>query len=179
MRSCGSARASHAWIAALEKELSEIDGDIDAGVRGSLPAWREKWRSSPLRPFLACGSITARTLIAELPELGTPRRQALITASLAGQLPHSPANPAEVEGAKPKMLIAGGRKSVRSALFYSLASLVACRQQPRPQGLSPTTSSTPASRAKMLVAIAAARKLLTILNAIPRDKQSHGAQENA
>jgi transposase len=49
-------------IAALEKELAEIDAEIDAGVRGS-PAWREK---EDLLASVPGGPITARTLIAEL-----------------------------------------------------------------------------------------------------------------
>ena len=55
-------------IAALEKELAEIDAEIDASVRGS-PAWREK--EDLLASVPGVGPITARTLIAELPELGT------------------------------------------------------------------------------------------------------------
>ena len=59
-------------------------------------------------------------------------------------------------------MIAGGRKSVRSALF--LASLVACRHNPVLKAFR--LRLVEAGKPKMLVAIAAARKLLAILNAV-------------
>jgi transposase len=64
-------------------------------------------------------------------------------------------------------MISGGRKSVRSALF--LAALAACRHNPVLKAFRQRLINT--GKPKMLVAIAAARKLLTILNAILRDKQ--------
>ena len=145
-------------IAALEKELSEIDGEIDASVRGS-PAWREK--EDLLASVPGVGPITARTLIAELPELGTLDGKRI--ASLAGLAPFTRQS-GQWTG---KAMIAGGRKSVRSALF--LASLVACRHNPVLKAFRQRLID--AGKAKMLVVIAAARKLLTILNAILRDKQ--------
>jgi transposase len=145
-------------IAALEKELSEIDGEIDASVRGS-PAWREK--EDLLASVPGVGPITARTLIAELPELGTLDGKRI--ASLAGLAPFT----RQSGQWKGKAMIAGGRKSVRSALF--LASLAACRHNPVLKAFRQRLID--AGKPKMLVAIAAARKLLTILNAILRDKQ--------
>src|SRR5215217_6235251 len=59
-------------IRALEKELAEIDAEIDAGVRGS-PAWRDK--EDLLASVPGVGPVVARTLIAELPELGTLRQE--------------------------------------------------------------------------------------------------------
>ena len=74
-------------IAALEKELAEIDAEIDASVRGS-PAWRDK--EDLIASVPGVGPITARTLIAELPELGAlnSKRQAWPAA------PRSSASPA-------------------------------------------------------------------------------------
>jgi transposase len=145
-------------IAALEKELAEIDAEIDASVRGS-PAWREK--EDLLASVPGVGPITARTLIAELPELGTLDGKRI--ASLAGLAPFT----RQSGQWKGKAMIAGGRKSVRSALF--LASLVACRHNPILKAFRQRLID--AGKPKMLVVIAAARKLLTILNAILRDKQ--------
>jgi transposase len=153
-------------IAALEKELSEIDAEIDAGVRGS-PAWREK--EDLLASVPGVGPITARTLIAELPELGTLDGKRIASldgkriASLAGLAPFT----RQSGQWKGKAMIAGGRKSVRSALF--LASLVACRHNPVLKAFRQRLID--AGKPKMLVVIAAARKLLIILNAILRDKQ--------
>jgi transposase len=145
-------------IAALEKELAEIDAEIDASVRGS-PAWREK--EDLLASVPGVGPITARTLIAELPELGTLDGKRI--ASLAGLAPFTRQS-GQWRG---KAMIAGGRRSVRSALF--LASLVACRHNPILKAFRQRLLD--AGKPKMLVAIAAARKLLTILNAILREKQ--------
>jgi transposase len=150
-------------IAALEKELAEIDAEIDASVRGS-PAWREK--EDLLASVPGVGPITARTLIAEMPELGALDGKRI--ASLAGLAPFTRQS-GQWRG---KAMIAGGRKSVRSALF--LAALVACRHNPILKAFRQRLID--AGKPKMLVAIAAARKLLTILNAILRDKQPWRSQ---
>src|SRR5580698_1612846 len=57
---------------ALEKELAELDGEIDDHVRGS-PVWAEK--EELLASVPGVGPVVARTLIAELPELGTLDRR--------------------------------------------------------------------------------------------------------
>ena len=145
-------------IAALEKELAEIDAEIDASVRGS-PAWREK--EDLLASVPGVGPITARTLIAELPELG--RLDGKRIASLAGLAPFT----RQSGQWKGKAMIAGGRKAVRSALF--LAALAACRHNPVLKAFRQRLID--AGKPKMLIAIAAARKLLTILNAILRDRK--------
>ena len=55
-------------VKALERELTSVDTDIDDAVRGS-PAWREK--EDLLSSVPSVGPTISRTLIAELPELGT------------------------------------------------------------------------------------------------------------
>ena len=59
-------------VKALEKELTSVEGDIDDAVRGS-PAWRET--EDLLASVPGVGPTIARTLIAELPELGTLDRK--------------------------------------------------------------------------------------------------------
>ncbi|MBW8855596.1 MAG: IS110 family transposase [Bradyrhizobium sp.] len=146
-------------IAALEKELAELDHDIDDTVRGS-PAWREK--EDLLASVPGVGSTTARTLIAELPELGTLDRKQI--ASLAGLAPYT-----RQSGAwKGKSMIAGGRKTVRCALF--MAAMVAARFNPVLKAFRDRLIAT--GKPKMVALIAVARKLLTILNAILRDKKA-------
>jgi transposase len=145
-------------IAALEKELAEIDGEIDTGVRGS-PAWREK--EDLLASVPGVGPITARTLLAELPELGALDHKKI--ASLAGLAPFT----RQSGQWKGKSMIAGGRKTVRSALF--LAALVACRHNSAIKAFRDRLVA--AGKPKMTAVIAAARKLLVILNAILRDKK--------
>jgi transposase len=145
-------------IAALEKELTELDHDIDDAVRGSS-VWREK--EDLLASVPGVGSTTARTLIAELPELGTLDRKQI--ASLAGLAPYT-----RQSGTwKGKSMIAGGRKSVRTALF--MAAMVAGRFNPVLKAFRDRLVC--AGKPKMLAIIAVARKLLTILNAILRDKK--------
>ena len=152
------ARSLARLIKALEKELAEIDAQIDTGVRGS-PAWREK--EDLLASVPGVGAITARTLIAELPELGSLDAKRI--ASLAGLAPYT----RQSGQWKGKSMIGGGRKSVRSALF--LAALVACRHNPVLKAFRDRLVAN--GRPKMVAVIAAARKLLTILNAMIRDQK--------
>jgi len=144
-------------IAALEKELASVDGDIDAGVRGS-PLWRAK--EDLLASVPGIGPVIARTLMAELPELGTLSHKRI--ASLAGLAPYT----RQSGRWKGQSRIGGGRKSVRSALF--LAALVAGRHNPVLKAFRDRLVG--AGKPKMVAVIAVARKLLTILNAILRDQ---------
>jgi transposase len=94
-------------LKALEKELSEIDQDIDDAVRGS-PVWREK--EDLLASVPGVGDVTARTLLAELPELGALSRREI--ASLAGLAPYT----RQSGQWKGKSFIAGGRARASDAL---------------------------------------------------------------
>jgi transposase len=68
----------------LERELTSVDTDINDAVRGS-PAWREK--EDLLASVPGVGPTIARTLIAELPELGQlSRRQVAALADLLRSL---------------------------------------------------------------------------------------------
>jgi transposase len=145
-------------ISALEKELHDIDEQIDDSVRGS-PIWREK--EDLLASVPGIGPITARTLLAEMPELGSlDRRQ---VASLAGLAPWT----RQSGQWKGKSFIGGGRPSVRTALF--MASLTAVRHNPTLKAFHQRLIA--AGKPKMVAIIAVARKLLTILNAILRDRR--------
>jgi transposase len=145
-------------VAALEKELSELDREIDDTVRGS-PVWREK--EDLLASVPGVGPKTARTLIAELPELGSLSRKTV--ASLAGLAPYT----RQSGRWKGKSMIGGGRKTVRSAIFIS--AMVACRHNPVLKHFYDRLVA--AGKPKVLSIVAVARKLLTILNAILRDKK--------
>ena len=146
-------------IAALEKELAEIDAEIDAVRPRIAGEWREK--EDLLASVPGVGPITARTLIAELPELGTLDGKRI--ASLAGLAPFT----RQSGQWKGKAMIAGGRATVRSALF--LAALTAARHNPVLKAFR--DKKVAEGKPKMVAIIAVARKLLTILNAILRDKQ--------
>ena len=145
-------------VGMLEKELAGLDADIDDAVRGS-PAWREK--EDLLASVPGIGTTIARTLIADLPELGTLSRKQV--AALAGLAPF-----ARQSGQwRGRSFIGGGRASVRTALF--MGALVAMRHNPVLKGLFERLRS--AGKPKMVALIAVARKLLTILNAMVRDNK--------
>jgi transposase len=148
---------------ALEKELAELDGEIGDHVRGS-PVWAEK--ENLLASVPGVGAVIARTLIAELPELGSlDRRQ---VAALVGLAPWTRQS-GQWRG---KSFIGGGRKSVRSVLF--LGAMVASRHNPVLKRFRDKLVA--AGKPKLVALIAVARKLLTILNAILRDKQPWRAE---
>jgi transposase len=146
-------------IVALEKELLDVDTDIGDLVRSS-PVWREK--EDLLASVPGIGKTTARTLLAELPELGTLDRRGI--ASLAGLAPYTRQS-GQWRG---KSMIGGGRAPARSALF--VCAMVASRYNPPLKAFHQRLIA--AGKPKMVALIAVARKLLTILNAILRDNRS-------
>ena len=145
-------------LKALEKELSSVDADIDDAVRGS-PVWRQK--EDLLASVPGVGPIIARTLIAELPELGSLDRRQI--AALAGLAPFTRQS-GQWRG---RSFIGGGRASVRTALF--MGAMVARRHNPVLKVFFDRLVA--AGKPKMVALIAVARKLLTILNAIIRDQR--------
>jgi len=153
-------------LAALQKELSALDADIDDAVRGS-PAWREK--EDLLASVPGVGKIIARTLIAELPELGTLDRRAI--AALAGLAPWT----RQSGQWKGKSFIGGGRARVRAALF--MGAMVAARHNPVLKAFRDKLVA--AGKPKLVALVATARKLLTMLNAMLRDRKPWQEGEHA
>lgn len=145
-------------LKALQKELSEVEADIDDTMRGS-PLWREK--EELLTSVPSIGQTIARALLADLPELGELDRRQI--AALAGLAPHT----RQSGQWKGQSFISGGRSEPRSSLF--IAAMVAIRHNPPLKTFYLRLIG--AGKAKKLALIAVARKLLTILNAILRDKK--------
>jgi len=145
-------------LKALERELTSVDTDIKDAVRGS-PAWREK--EDLLASVPGVGPTIARTMIAELPELGQLSRRQV--ASLAGLAPFTRQS-GQWRG---RSFIAGGRTTVRTALF--MGAMVAKRHNPVLKVFFDRLVA--AGKPKMVALIAVARKLLTMLNAILRDRK--------
>ena len=116
-------------------------------------------RSARLGPGI--GKTIARTLLAELPELGTlnPRQ----IAALAGLAPFTRQS-GQWRG---RSCISGGRAAVRAALF--MGALVASRHNPTLKAFRDRLVAN--GKPKLVALIATARKLLTILNAILRDNK--------
>jgi len=150
-------RSCERVVRVLETELAALDTDIDATVRGS-PAWRDK--ENLLASVTGIGDITARTLIADLPELGSLDRRQI--AALVGVAPFTRQS-GRWQG---KAFIAGGRPNVRAALF--VATMAAVRHNPTIRAFRLRLLAK--GKPKMVVMVACMRKLLTILNAILRDQ---------
>lgn len=145
-------------VKALEKELTSVDTDIDDAIRSS-PAWRDK--ENLLASVPGIGPIIARTLMAELPELGSLDRKKI--AALAGLAPFTRQS-GQWRG---RSFIGGGRTAVRTALF--MGAMVGRRHNPLLKTFFERLVA--AGKPKMVALIAVARKLLTILNAILRDNR--------
>jgi transposase len=145
-------------LAALRRELESLDGELDAHIRKS-PLWQV--REALLSSVPGVGHITARTLLAEMPELGSLDRRQI--AALAGLAPWTRQS-GQWRG---RSFIGGGRAVVRTALF--MAALVACRHNPALKAFR--NRLVEAGKTKKAAIVAAMRKLLTILNAIIRDNK--------
>jgi transposase len=153
-----TARSIKRLLRALQKELANIDLDIDDSIRRS-PNWLEKVELLTSVPGV--GDQIARTLLAELPELGAlDRRQ---VAALVGLAPWTRQS-GQWRG---KSFIGGGRAPVRAALY--MGAMVAARHNPHLAAFR--NRLVAAGKPKLVAIIAVARKLITILNAILRDKQ--------
>ncbi|MGY3693499.1 transposase [Bradyrhizobium sp. USDA 3240] len=145
-------------IKVLEKELPEIDNDIDTLVRGS-PVWRAK--EELLVSFPGVSNTLARTFLAEVPELGALNRRQI--ASLAGLAPFT----RQSGRWKGKSMIGGGRAKLRAGLY--MAALSASRYHPQLKVFYRRLVT--AGKPKMVALSAVARKVLTTLNAMLRDKK--------
>lgn len=145
-------------LKALRRELESLDGDIDQAVRTS-PAWRVN--EDLMASVPGVGATIARTILAELPEIGTLDRREI--AALAGLAPFTRQSGRWTGRSR----IGGGRAEVRAALF--MGAMVAARHNPALKAFRDKLVAQ--GKPKRLALIAVARKLLTILNAIIRDQQ--------
>jgi transposase len=141
----------------LEKELEHLNKDLKNRIRSS-PAWREK--EDCLSSFKGVGPVTTYSMLAYLPELGTLNRRQI--AALVGVAPFNKDSGSQ----RGRRHIHAGRSRLRTVLY--MATLVAIRH-----------NLTIAEFYKRLIAagklpkvaiVACMRKLLTILNAMVRNK---------
>ena len=137
----------------------QLDDVLDDRIRKS-PVWRV--RESLLTSVPGVGPATARTLIAELPELGSLDRREI--ASLVGLAPHTRQS-ARWRG---KSFISGGRTTVRTAIY--VAALLASRLNPPLKAVYRRLLD--AGKPKLVALLAVARRLIVILNAVLRDQKS-------
>lgn len=153
-----TAKSIRRLLKALEKELTDLDRDLDDSIKAS-PNWMEKVEL--LKSVPGIGDQIARTLVAELPELGTLDRRQI--AALVGLAPWTRQS-GQWRG---RSFIGGGRATVRTALY--MGALVAARHNPNLKAFRDRLVA--AGKPKLVAIIAVARKLITCLNAIIRDEQ--------
>ncbi len=145
-----------AHIEWLDKEVSRTDKDLDRAVEDSESF---KAKESMLRSVPGVGRVLARTLLAELPEMGTITHKRL--CALVGVAPFN-RDSGQWSGKREAW---GGRPSVRAALY--MGTLVATRHNPLIKEFYERLLE--AGKPKKVAIVASMRKLLSILNALMRD----------
>jgi transposase len=142
----------------LERRVADTDHDLTTTVQRS-PLWRAQ--ENLLRSAPGVGRVTATSLAALLPELGTLSRREI--ASLVGIAPLN-RDSGQQRG---RRTIWGGRASVRAPLY--MATLVATRRNPVIRAFYQRLRA--AGKPPLVAIVAAMRKLLTILNAMVKQQK--------
>jgi transposase len=153
-----------AHITWLNASIATLDDDLEALLRAS-PVWREN--DDLLQSAPGIGPVCARTLLLELPELGTLTRQQI--AALVGVAPLN-RDSGTLRG---RRTIWGGRAHVRT-VFY-MGTLVATRFNPRIKAFYERLLA--AGKVKKVALTACMRKFLTILNAMLKHRTPWQVQE--
>jgi len=152
-------RTIEATLKTLEAQLAELDRDIGNTVKAS-PVWRAT--EDLLTSVPGVGDVTARTLIALLPELGRLDRRRI--SALVGVAPFN-RDSGKMRGHR---AIAGGRAAVRRVLY--MATLSAIRWNPILR--DHYRQLVARGKAKKVALVACMRRLIGILNAILRDQKA-------
>lgn len=143
----------------LEREITTADRTLGRLIEAS-PLWRVQ--DELLQSVPGIGPTIARTLLAELPELGTLSRGAI--AKLVGVAPLN-----DDSGRwRGQRHIWGGRAPARTALY--MAALVATRHNPVIHAFYARLLAV--GKPKKVALIACARKLIVILNHLLRTRQA-------
>ena len=153
-----------AHILWLDQRLVALDDDLDTMLHAS-PVWRE--RDELYRSVPGIGPVCARTLVLDLPELGTLSRQRI--AALVGVAPFN-RDSGTLRG---RRTIWGGRAAVRATLYMS--ALVAVRHNPILKAFYERLCA--AGKAKKVALTACMHKLLTILNAMVKHQTPWQSRE--
>ena len=143
----------------LVKRLKEVDRGLDEQIR-QTPLWRE--REELFKPVKGIGPQTLRTFCASLPELGTLNRRKI--AALVGIAPYN-CDSGTMRGERRCW---GGRADVRCALYMATVTAVRFNPVIRPF----YERLLKAGKARKVAITACMRKLLTILNAMVRDRSA-------
>lgn len=153
-----------AHIAWLNARIAALDDDLETMLRAS-PLWREN--DDLLQSVPGSGPVCARTLLLELPELGTLTRQHI--AALVGVAPLN-GDSGTLRG---RRIIWGGRAHVRTVLY--MGTLVATRFNPQIKAFYQRLLA--AGKLKKVALTACMHKLLTMLNAMLKHRTSWKGQE--
>ncbi len=140
-------------VETLTKELEELDEELKTKIEQS-PVWRAK--DQLLRSVPGIGPGTSRTLLLDLPELGTLDRKQI--AALVGLAPFN-RDSGKLRG---RRTISGGRATVRSMLYMASVSSLRCNPVIRPFYERLRAAGKPVK----VALTACMHKLLTILNAM-------------
>jgi len=160
------ARDINEHIKWMEKRLKKCDTDLQKALEQS-----EVWRvhDNLLRGVPGIGSVTSRTLLAALPELGKLTNKQI--ASLVGVAPYS-----QQSGRwRGQSRIRGGRGDVRAVLY--MATLTATRCNPVIRAFYQRLIG--AGKKKKVALVACMRKLLVILNAMIKDQTAWGEHQKS
>ena len=141
----------------LKKQLVALDEDLTHRIQ-STPIWREQ--EDLLRRVPGIGPVVSRTLLAELPELGTLTHKQI--AALVGVAPLN-RDSGTLRGRRTTW---GGRAVVRAALYMS--TLVATKHNPVITGFYQRLRA--AGKAPKVALVACMRKLVTMLNAMAKHR---------
>ena len=144
----------------LDHEIEEIEADISALIKAEQEIADD---AQLMRSLPGVGPVACMQLIAQMPELGHvgPKQ----VAALAGLAPFN----VDSGTYRGKRKIGGGRKRVRDALY--MAALNAVRRADPFKAFYNRLRQ--AGKPAKLALIAVARKLLTVLNAMMRDRKPY------
>ena len=140
----------------LKERLKDVDASLEQAISGN-EALQPKFEL--LASIPGVGRVTAATLLAALPELGTLDRRKI--AALVGVAPLN-CDSGQHEGQRK---VWGGRANVRAVLY--MAALAAKRFNPAIRDFAARLKAH--GKAPKVVLVACMRKLLVIANALLRD----------
>jgi transposase len=142
-------------LTALNRAIDAIDKDIAALIKAHTPLAEA---IAVLRQNKGIGFLTATSLVALLPELGTANRRQV--ASLAGLAPH----PSQSGASDAYRHTRGGRPEIKKILF--MAALTAVKHDPKMKAFYERLLAN--GKKKLVALTAVMRKIIVICNAILR-----------
>ena len=151
-------KMSERLLAELRRQIAQLDALIVAEVEEDATM---KAQSERLQQVRCIGQVTATTLLAELPELGTLRSNEI--SALVGVAPYNH-DSGQHRG---RRCIRGGRTRVRRVLY--MAAVVATRFNPILKAFY--SRLVAAGKPKKLALVAVMRKLIILLNRLIKNPQ--------